>query len=61
MKTAKLTVKEVAWLLGKSVHYVYQMRAAGFSKLRFTDSKRPVQWIHDKGFAVVRGRGKVKK
>ena len=64
-----LTVKELAWELGVSVHYIYQMRACGFpmqEKLLAGYGLRPVltatlreavEWIEENNFHLIHEHG----
>lgn len=70
MTTLPLTVKELAYELGVSDHYVYQMHALGFPMERriYPESKVPYltatesdarEWIEANGFRLVDGFGVV--
>ena len=60
-RTVRLTVKELAWLLGKSSEYVYLMRAAGYPKKKLMDAAAAQAWIDRHGFTKVGNSGRVRK
>jgi len=66
-KTEPLTIKELAWELGVSDHYVFQMHAMGFPMVRriFPESQVPMltatvadarEWIEAHQFRFIHGR-----
>ena len=57
----RLTVKELAGVLGKSAMYVYLMRKAGYRKARLDSYERAAEWIRSHGFTKCGNAGKVKK
>ena len=60
MDNQKLNVKALAGELGRSVHFVYQMRAAGFRMWQGEASIREAKrWIRVNRFVVLHGRGMV--
>lgn len=54
---ALLTVKELAWALGRKPHYVYHMRMVGFSRgKRMATLPEARRWLELTGFTIRDGR-----